>query len=91
LFAGPGGRYIDPRFVTDRWHAIRDRAGVGAVPFHGLRHAVASELLRSGVDVRTAADVLGHDPKMLLSTYAHVIDQQRRSAMAGLARSFGLG
>jgi integrase len=40
------------------------------VSFHGLRTTAASLLLSSGADVRTAAERLGHSPRVLLATYA---------------------
>lgn len=40
-----------------------------------LRHFVATILLSEGVDVRTAAGRLGHDPVLTLRRYSHVLDR----------------
>jgi integrase len=50
--------------------------------WHVLRHTVGSRLLEAGVPVAEAAEMLGHSPEVLLSTYAHVVD--RRAADARL-------
>jgi integrase len=60
----------------------------GARGWHSLRHTVASRLLEAGITPAEAADLLGHSPEMLLSTYAHVVDrsaaQERlRAALGG--------
>jgi site-specific recombinase XerD len=36
------------------------------ITFHGLRHSNAIALLTSGIDVKTAAARLGHNPALLL-------------------------
>ena len=50
------------------------------VSYHGLRHSAAILLLTSGVDVKTAASRLGHDPSLLLRTYAHYVPSADRQA-----------
>lgn len=50
------------------------------VSFHGLRHSAAILMLTSGVDVKTAASRLGHDPSLLLRTYAHYVPSADRQA-----------
>jgi len=50
------------------------------VSFHGLRHTAAILMLVSGVDVKTAASRLGHNPRVLLETYSHFIQSADRSA-----------
>jgi len=49
---------------------------------HDLRHTAATTLLTAGVDVRTAAGVLGHaSPSLTLLTYAHLMPEARRDAV----------
>jgi integrase len=52
----------------------------GVVSFHSLRHTCAILLLSSGVDVKTAAGRLGHNPALLLRTYAHFVPSADRAA-----------
>ena len=52
-----------------------ERAGVeGATPY-ALRHSFASLLLHEGRSVIYVARQLGHDARLTLSTYGHVIDE----------------
>ncbi len=49
------------------------RAGIEGVPHlgpHTLRRTYGMTLLEAGVDVVTSADMMGHDPRMLLEEYA---------------------
>ena len=55
------------------------------ISFHGLRHTAAILMLTSGVDVKTAAARLGHNPALLLSTYAHFVPSADREAADRLA------
>ncbi len=58
------------------------------VNFHDFRRTFATMLLRAGVDLKTASDILGHDPKMLLEIYAQSSTQIKREA---IQKVFGKG
>ena len=77
-----------PDRVTGQFIAVRRRADLGHITFHGLRHFSATELAGRGVGVRTIAGRLGHaNPSVTLRTYAHFLDVADREAaevMAGL-------
>lgn len=49
-----------PELVSRRWERLRAKAGLPHVRLHDLRHFVATELLTTGIDVRTVANRLGH-------------------------------
>jgi len=66
-----------------------EQAGVHRWTPHGLRRFVATELISNGVDVRTAADILGHTPEMLLRVYAHSTPTGRRDAVRRTLGGFG--
>jgi integrase len=55
-----GTKPMRPDGVTARFDRIRRLAGVEGVRFHDLRHYVATQLLASGVDLRTVSGRLGH-------------------------------
>ncbi|MHB1986541.1 MAG: tyrosine-type recombinase/integrase [Acidimicrobiales bacterium] len=55
-----GGHPWPPALATRRWRVLRERAGLGRVRIHDLRHFVATELLSAGVDARTVSNRLGH-------------------------------
>jgi integrase len=66
------------------------RAGLADMRFHDLRHTTASLLLASGVDTKTVSAILGHtSPAFTLATYAHVLPEITRQAVAGLGDLLG--
>jgi integrase len=71
-----------------RPHAARQRPKVKGRPYD-LRHSFASLLLHEGRSVIYVARQLGHDARLTLTTYGHVIDeldeQPRLSADAAIA------
>jgi integrase len=54
--------------------------------FHDLRHAAATLMLADGVPLVTVSKVLGHStPAITAQIYAHALDEQKASAIAGLS------
>ena len=69
---GDGKRPIVPDALTNAVKRVAGRVGV-SVPHlgpHALRRTYGMALLEAGVDVVTAADLMRHDPRMLLEEYA---------------------
>lgn len=61
---------------VDRWAPACRTVGLDPVPRpYDLRHSFASLLLAEGRQPRWVADQLGHSLAVLLSTYAHLIDE----------------
>jgi integrase len=79
VFPGPHGRPFT-KTDWDNWRVRAfDRACLaielrGARPYD-LRHSFASLLLHEGRSVMYVARQLGHDARLALSTYGHVIGQ----------------
>lgn len=68
--------------ATCAFDRIARKAGISTTRLHDLRHTAATTLLVAGVDVRTAAGVLGHaSPTVTLSTYAHLMPEAQRDAV----------
>jgi integrase len=90
---GAGRQPWNPDTIS-RWFAkIAKAAGVGTT-LHGLRHYNATQMLSSGIDIRTAAGRLGHagGRTMTLSVYAHrtrPTDQRAAVLLAGQLRDRG--
>jgi integrase len=59
-----------------------DGAGVEHARPYDLRHSYASLLLHEGRSVIYVARQLGHDARLTLSTYGHVMDEFRGCATA---------
>ncbi len=79
VFPGPEGR-LWSKTTYDNWRKrafdrALEKAGVdGATPYT-LRHRFASLLLHEGRSVIYVARQLGHDARLTLGTYGHVIDE----------------
>jgi len=67
---GNGKRPIDPQRISRRIAHLCRELGVPSMGPHALRRTGGMELLESGVDVVTAAEIMRHDPQMLLAEYA---------------------
>ena len=70
---------------------IRDR-GQTVFTSHGLRRMVVNRILRSGMDIKTAAELMGHSPCVMLSHYRRVTQEDRNAgvAKAGLGEALGV-
>ena len=54
------------------WSTTVADAGMPDLHIHDIRHAVAAGLLRAGVTLGVAAQVLGHSPQVLARRYGHL-------------------
>jgi integron integrase len=56
------------------------------VTAHTFRHAFATELLRTGSDIRTVQDILGHSDIRTTEIYTHVIGDRRAGTISPFDR-----
>ena len=54
------------------WNVTTAEVGLPDFHMHDVRHAAAASLLRAGVTLAVAAQVLGHDPAVLARRYGHL-------------------
>lgn len=85
LFTRSDGTPLHPRSFDRRLHELAKRASVPEISPHGLRHTHATILLRQGRSIAYVAQRLGHTPEVLLSVYAHVLEQDGAEAARGFA------
>jgi integrase len=85
LVADELGRPYYPDSISAWFDQKVKDAGLRRIRLHDCRHSVASLLLASGVPVKLVADLLGHDPKVTLATYAHVLPGASAEATAALS------
>lgn len=78
LFEGrvPG----QPISFRKAWETATTEAGLPDLRIHDIRHAAAASLLRAGVTLPVAAQVLGHDPAVLARRYGHLETEALRRA-----------
>jgi site-specific recombinase XerD len=62
------------------WAELTKHAQVPGLHMHDIRHAAAANLLKAGVTLAVAAQVLGHDPAVLARRYGHLETAALRSA-----------
>ncbi|CAN5774671.1 site-specific integrase [soil metagenome] len=90
IFTDELGRPLNGRNVTRAFSAMLDDAGLPHIPFHGLRHSVATALLAAGVPLRVVSDVLGHTTLTVTADiYASVVPELRREAADAMDKVLG--
>lgn len=71
------------RCIGHAWHQARKAAGITRrITPYSLRHAMPTEALEHGADVKAVAEVMGHaDPTMLLRVYQHTRYRLKKKAV----------
>lgn len=85
-----GGRPVHS--ICRAWHTALKRAGISRrIRPYDLRHAFATYALAGNADIGSVARLMGHvDASMILKTYQHVQDAQKRAAVEAAADILGL-
>jgi integrase/recombinase XerC len=83
LFVTKPGKQLSTNAARESMKLYGERAGIGHVHCHMLRHSAATEMLSHGASPIGVQRVLGHRSlSTLLSTYSHACDTHAREAMA---------
>lgn len=84
------GGMIEPRNLSRSWAAWATTAGMTDTGTHLGRHYAATALLSSGAaSVADVAAMMGHDPVVLLRTYASAAVKGQRAAADALGAALG--
>jgi integrase len=89
VVATANGSPLIPERAGERWRRLRARAGLEGLRFHDLRGTYATLALAAGVPAKALADVLGHDPAVLLRSYAGQIEHGRETIAAAIGEALG--
>ena len=93
----PGNPWVFPgrkegtrqRNISDSWIRVRERAGLGGVRLHDLRHSYASRALALGESLSMIGELLGHRKVQTTARYAHLARESVRESTARVAESIG--
>jgi integrase len=92
VFTDVIGNPMAGRNVGRELGKILELAGLPHVPFHALRHSVATSLLAAGVPLAVVANVLGHSTIVVTANiYAAVVPELRREAADAMDKALGAG
>jgi integrase len=84
------GRPVSPASYTRAFLRLAEKTGFDGVRLHDLRHAVATELARSGASPLATSRMLGHaSVAFTQSVYQHADDEMVDLAAARLAEALG--
>ena len=83
IFTNQTGGYLSYRTVYDRFKRIVRNIGAPATRFHDLRHTFAVASIKSGDDIKTVQENLGHaTAAFTLDVYGHVTKQMKQDSAA---------
>lgn len=77
-----------PVYLTIWWGKNRDRLGLGDMRWHDIRHWAASRLIRTGADIQTVKEWLGHKSTATTMRYAHLFTEIRQDLAHGAFSEF---
>lgn len=83
VFTNALGGYISSQTVYENYKKIVASIGLPSARLHDLRHTYATAAIRSGDDIKTVQENLGHySAAFTLDIYGHVTEQMRRESAA---------
>ena len=83
VFTNELGQHLTPKLIYDSYKKVVAEIGIPDARFHDLRHSYAVASIRSGDDIKTVQENLGHaTAAFTLNVYAHVTDQMKRDSAA---------
>lgn len=84
LFPGRWGGHVSPATIWAWVREVAERAGVGKVTPHQLRHTALTLMNDRSKDLRATQEVAGHVKPETTSRYTHVHEQRMREVIGQL-------
>ena len=83
MFTNVFGEHLKIHTVYKNFKMVVKELGVDNIRFHDLRHSYAVASIKSGDDIKTVQENLGHaTASFTLDVYGHVTDQMKRDSAA---------
>jgi integrase len=90
VFPSRLGTPMEPDNRRRSWGRIREKARIGDVRFHDIRHTCVSLLLDLGIPPHIVRDIVGHsDIEVTMTIYAHAAIDEKRKALGKLGDALG--
>lgn len=87
VFTNPLGEHLKHNTVYKNFKKILSDLGLPETRFHDLRHSYAVASIRSGDDIKTVQENLGHSTvSFTLDVYGHVTDQMKQDSAARMEK-----
>lgn len=87
-FVTETGESWTPDVLSSVFREASQKAAVGSLGPHVLRHTFASRLVMAGVDLRTVQELMGHKTILMTMRYAHPSPDHKRLVMEALESRF---
>ena len=92
VFTTRRGAPMSPYTLSKYWRDLREKAGLGTLRFHDLRHTAVSLLLALGVPPHVVREIAGHsDIKVTMTVYAHGNLAEKAAALSQLGQALSGG
>ena len=89
IFTNPTGGYLSYRTVYDCFKRVMVKLGHPEARFHDLRHTYAVAAIKSGDDIKTVQENLGHaTAAFTLDVYGHVTSQMKQASASRMEQFF---
>lgn len=83
VFTNAVGEHLKTHTVYKNFKTVVRKLGYDNARFHDLRHSYAVASIKSGDDIKTVQENLGHaTASFTLDVYGHVTDQMKRDSAA---------
>ena len=81
VFTDELGQHLKPQVVYRDFKKVVERIGIPNARFHDLRHSYAVAAIKSGDDIKTVQENLGHaTAAFTLDVYGHVTDKMKQES-----------